>query len=85
VTENDQSPGQHVYTADEIIAAWAAMTRPCSDTAREPDGLPCPGVLTFNKDDVQARCPVCGGWAGRFAPAGTTQALLGVVEPPVDR
>lgn len=42
-------------------------TRPC-DNEREPDGERCTGTLTFALGDVQAKCPVCGGWTGRLAP-----------------
>jgi hypothetical protein len=46
----------------------STTTRPC-DNEREPDGEWCTGVLTFGSDDVQAQCPTCGGWTGRFAPS----------------
>ncbi len=48
-------------------------TRPCNGE-REPDGAVCTGTLTFELGDVQAKCPVCGGWTGRLAP-GHEQAV----------
>lgn len=36
---------------------------------REPDGERCVGWLRFRPGYAQAKCTVCGGWEGRFAPA----------------
>jgi hypothetical protein len=51
-----------------VLRLATTETRICG-TEREPDGERCIGWLTFGPDEVQAKCPACGGWTGRFAPA----------------
>jgi hypothetical protein len=75
VRANLATARQPVYDPTDPIQAAAvrlahAETRPC-DNDGEPDGERCTGTLTYEPDDVQAKCPICGGWTGRFAPART--------------
>lgn len=56
-----------------VVADWDQYTNrwreyalhigPC-DGESEPDGVPCGGQLCAKPNDVQVRCPHCGGWTG---------------------
>lgn len=52
------------------VFCLSATTRRCDND--EPDGELCTGTLTFELGDLQAKCPVCGGWTGRHAPGRDT-------------
>jgi hypothetical protein len=61
------------YAAQQFeLRLTTTETRTC-DNECEPDGERCTGMLTFAPDDVQAKCPTCGGWTGRFAPRRAVQ------------
>lgn len=59
-------------TERPIGAFGASFEVPCDDET-EPDGERCTGVVRYGPDDPQARCSVCGGWRGRFAPLTARQ------------
>lgn len=64
--------GCPAHQARRVFQQWSDRLNSHEDricgTDREPDGELCIGWLRFQPGDVQAKCDVCGGWEGRWAP-----------------
>lgn len=68
--------GCPAHRARWIAQQWflrlnSSERRICGDET-EPDGDLCTGWLIYEPGDVQAKCTVCGGWEGRWAPRKMT-------------